>query len=410
MSEMDVDALRDELAEFAEPIPEASRSAVEARVLAGFEEIQRWVAAHGRLPQNEEGLHIFERLYAVRLDRLRTQPDLRVLLGPVDKDGILAGTGQSVDDPSALTADDLAAELAGIETSASDLTELRHVRPRSEIRAAEEIASRQPCADFETFRPLFNVIQDQIRSGSRQTGRFATTSNHVHVGDFFILGGQLVFIADMEPVTSTPEGPNARLRAIFANGTESNLLLRSLQNALYKDDAGRRVTEPDDGPLFAAEALEGEMASGTVYVLRSKSDLPAIATYRDLIHKIGVTGGDVQRRIANAKFDATFLLADVEVVTTYQLYHIDRNKLENLLHRFFAPGRLDITITDRFGNPVSPREWFQVPLFVIDEAIEHIRAGSITDYRYDPTRGALVRHDATLATPVCKKSGLGESR
>jgi hypothetical protein len=122
--------------------------------------------------------------------------------------------------------------------------------------------------------------------------------------------------------------------------------------------------------------------------------LPAITSRREFIHKIGVTGGDVQRRIANAKQDATFLLADVEVVSTYLLYHVDRTKLENLLHRFFAPGRLDITITDRFGNPVSPREWFQVPLFVIDEAIERIRDGSITDYRYDPGRAELVRIDS----------------
>lgn len=396
MSEMNLDDLRDELAEFAEPTRDAPRSAVEERVLAGFEEIQRWIAAHGRLPRNEEGLDIFERLYAVRLDRLRAQPDLRAVLEPIDHDGILAGTGQFGADPSALTPDDLAAELEGIEESASELTALRHVRPRAEIRAAEEIASRQPCADFEIFRPLFKAIQDQIQSGIRRTGRFAATNNHVRAGDFFILGGQMVYIADVGPVTSTPEGPNARLRAIFANGTESNLLLRSLQNALYKDEAGRRVTEPDAnaGPLFAAAAEEGELASGTVYVLRSKSDLPAIAANREHIHKIGVTGGDVQRRIANAKLDATFLLADVEVVTTYVLYHVNRTKLENVLHRFFAPGRLDITITDRFGNPVVPREWFQVPLFVIDEAIERIRDGSITEYKYDPARASLVRRDA----------------
>lgn len=235
------------------------------------------------------------------------------------------------------------------------------MRPRAEIRAAEEIASRQPCPDFEIYRPLFKAVQEQIQSGIRKTGRFAATNNHVRAGDFFILGGQIVYIAEMGPITSTPEGPNARLRAIFNNGTESNLLLRSLQNALYKDDAGRRVTESDAGPLSAAAAEEGELANGTVYVLRSRSELPAIATRRELIHKIGVTGGDGQRRIANAKLDATYLLADVEVDTTYVLYHVNRTKLENLLHRFFAPGRLEITITDRFGNPVSPREWFQVP-------------------------------------------------
>ena len=394
MADTDLDALRDELAEFAEPKPEAARPAVEERVLAGFEEIQRWVSANGRLPRNQEGLDIFERLYAVRLERLRGQPELRAVLEPIDTDGLLSGERVSGGDTAELSEDDLAAELAGIDESASDLIALKHVRPRAEIRAAEEIASRHPCPDFEIFQPLFKAVQDQIKTGLRRTGRFAATNNHVHAGDFFILGGQMVYIADMGPITSTPEGPNARLRAIFANGTESNLLLRSLQNALYKDDAGRRVTEADAGPLFAATAEEGELASGTVYVLRSKSDLPAIAANREMIHKIGVTGGDVQRRIVNAKLDATFLLADVEVVTTYLLYHVNRTKLENLLHRFFAPARLDITITDRFGNPVSPREWFQVPLFIIDEAIERIRDGSITESRYDPTRVALVRRAA----------------
>jgi hypothetical protein len=391
MGEMDLDALRDELSDFAEPIQEAPRSAVEERVLAGFEEVQRWVATHGRLPYNEEGRDIFERLYAVRLERLRAQPDLRAILAPVDQEGLLDGTGQLAGDPGTFTPDDLAAELAGLEDSASELTELRHVRPRAEIRAAEEIASRQPCVDFEIYRPLFKAVQDQLHAGVRKATAFATTNNHVRKGDFFILGGQMVCIADMGEVTSTPEGPNARLRAIFSNGTESNMLLRSLQNALYKDEAGRRVTEADAGPLFAATAGEGELASGTVYVLRSKSALPAIAANRELIHKIGVTGGDVKRRIANAKLEPTFLLADVEVVATYVLYHIDRTKLENLLHRFFAPGRLDITITDRFGNPVAPREWFQVPLFIIDEAIERIRDGNITDYRYDPQQVSLVR-------------------
>lgn len=391
MADMSLDQLRDELAEFAEAAPEAPRSAVEERVLAGFEEIQRWVAANGRLPRNDEGLDIFERLYAVRLDRLRMQPDLRAIVAPIDQDGLLGGSDNSGGDPSDISADDLAAELAGIEESASDLTALRHVRPRAEIRAAEEIATRQRCADFEIFRPLFKAVQEHIRTGIRQTRRFGRDGS-VDTGDFFILGGQIVFVASVGEVYRTPEGaPNARLRLIYDNGTESNLLIRSLQNALYKDETGRRVTEPNAGPLFAAEAEDGELASGTVYVLRSRSDLPAIASRRELIHKIGVTGGDVNRRISNAKLDATFLLADVEVVTTYVLYQIDRTKLENLLHRFFAPGRLDVTITDRFGNPVSPREWFQVPLFVIDEAIERVREGTLADYRYDPVTASLVR-------------------
>ena len=106
--------------------------------------------------------------------------------------------------------------------------------------------------------------------------------------------------------------------------------------------------------MFAAESEEGDLASGTIYVLRSKSDHPIVAANREVLHKIGVTGGDVARRIANARLDPTFLMADVEVVATYELYNINRRKLENLIHRVFDPARLDIEIKDRFGQPVTP--------------------------------------------------------
>ncbi len=141
------------------------------------------------------------------------------------------------------------------------------------------------------------------------------------------------------------------------------------------------------------------LPSGSIYVLRSKSEQPLIAEHRTLIHKIGVTGGDVERRIANARLDPTFLMADVEVIATYKLEGINRTKLENLIHRIFAPARLDIQIRDRFGNPIVPREWFLVPLFVIDEAVEKIRDGTITEYVYDPQAAQLKRHP-----PVSRQS------
>jgi hypothetical protein len=151
------------------------------------------------------------------------------------------------------------------------------------------------------------------------------------------------------------------------------------------------ITDPSSGPLFASESEDGDLASGIIYVLRSKSDNPAVVAHRDVLHKIGVTGGDVAKRIANAKLDPTFLLADVEVVATYKLSNINRTKLENIIHRLFDPARLDIEIKDRFGNPVVPREWFLVPVFVIDEAVERIKDGTITEYIYDPKTARLVR-------------------
>jgi hypothetical protein len=160
-------------------------------------------------------------------------------------------------------------------------------------------------------------------------------------------------VADVAGVFTNPQGrTDARLRVIFDNGTESNMLMRSLQRALNKDEAGRRITDPVAGPLFAGERSDGDQASGTIYVLRSKSDHPIVSANRDLVHKIGVTNMSVEQRIAGARLQPTFMMADVEVVATYELFNISRSKLENLIDA----ARLDIEIKDRFGQPVVPRE------------------------------------------------------
>jgi hypothetical protein len=283
----------------------------------------------------------------------------------------------------------LLAELKGVDDSA-DITELTHVRPHAEIRAAENIANRERCKDFGHFQPLFKLAEADLKAGVRQTRTFERDAS-VAEGNFFILGGQFVYVAEMGEVFRTPNGePDARLHVIYSNGTESNLLLRSLQRALYKDETGRRLTDPDAGPLFSGVREDSDVESGTIYVLRSLSDNPYVAAHRELIHKIGVTGGKVETRIANAAHDATYLLADVEVVATYKLVQINRVKLENLLHRLFSPAQLDLTIPDRFGNPVRPREWFLVPLQVIDEAVQRIREGSIAGLVYDPNVARLI--------------------
>lgn len=391
------DALLEELGLEAEAKKESSRTPREERVIAGFEEIQRFVEQHGRAPQHGEGSDIFERLYAVRLDRLRELADCRAVIEPLDHQGLLAGAEPAVVSvPDDLDDDELLAQL-GVDAEPSDITELRHVRSAAEKRAAEEIANRQKCEDFDTFKPLFEQVQKELSAGLRQTRRFERKSEIVP-GRFYILGGQKAYVATMDQPAPNEHGNiDARLRVIFDNGTESNLLMRSLQKALQQDPAGRRIVDPSAGPLFADQNEEGDEASGIVYVLRSKSDHPAVAAHRDVLHKIGVTGGDVARRLANAKLDPTFLMADVEIVATYELFNINRTRLENLIHRIFGTARLDIEIKDRFGQPVIPREWFLVPLFVIDEAIEKIRDGTIPGYIYDPTAAALVRADGAVA-------------
>jgi len=390
MSKLELDDLAAELAEFAPPEKKSGRSAIEERVIAGFEEIQRFVEKHGRAPQHGEDRDIFERLYAVRLDRLRALTEWHALLQPLDYQGLLAGAPAAAGSgDEAIDIDELASELADVAGD-NDITVLRHVRSGAEKRAAEEIADRKPCEDFDTFKPLFDQVRNDLSLGLRVTrpfGQYAT----IEVGHWFILDGQTVYVAKEGEEFDSPQGKkDARLRVIFSNGTESNLLRLSLARALYKDETARRITDPDMGPLFSDTLEEGDLESGTIYVLRSLSDHPFVSEHRDIIHKIGVTGGKVETRIANAEHDATYLLAKVEVVATYKLAGINRTRMEKLFHRLFAPARLNITINDRFGNPVQPEEWFLVPLFVIDEAVARIKDGSITGYVYDPKAAKLV--------------------
>lgn len=391
MAELSDLELLDALGVEAKPDKKAARSPREERIIAGFEEIQRFVETHGRLPAHGEDNDIFERLYATRLDQVRKLGECRSILQDLDHQGLLDTSDEdadvSIDD---IDDDELLAQLGVSAPSDGDVTQLRHVKPRAEVRAAEEVASRTHCEDFDSFKPLFEAVQKELDNGVRETRSFELKSE-IRPGSFFIVGGQKAYVAGMGEVFSNAQGRrDARLRVIFDNGTEGNLLMRSLQRALHKDEAGRRVTDPIAGPLFSGVSDEEDLASGTIYVLRSKSDHPIVSENRDVLHKIGVTGGNVEKRIANAKLDPTFLMADVEVLATYELYNINRTKLENVIHKFFEAAKLDIQIMDRFGQPVVPREWFLVPLFAVDEAVSKIKDETIGSYEYDVDSAKLV--------------------
>lgn len=395
MADMDDDDLLEALGVEAAPLKTATHTRLQERLIAGFEDILRFVEANGRAPQHGEDRDIFERLYAVRLDRLRGMEEARDLLAPMDTAGLLeAAAPAAFVDADELDDEALLAELgAGEVADEDDITRLRHVPSHAERKAAEEIANRTRCEDFDSFKPLFEKVRRELDDGIRRTTVLETRSlDEIQQGTFFIVGGQIAYVAEEhEAFTTGYDRRDSRLRVIYDNGTESEILQRSLQRALHRDDVARLVSEPAAGPLFGDILEPDDIVSGTIYVLRSKSTVPYIAEHRELIHKIGVTGGKVETRIANAAKDATYLLADVEVVATYQLSNINRTRLENLFHRIFSPAQLDLAIEDRFGNPIKPREWFLVPLQVIDEAVERVRDGSITGYVYDLHSARLVK-------------------
>lgn len=389
MSDIDLDELRSELDEFAQPAKSVTHSAASQRIIAGFEEIERFVDEYGRLPEHGDDRDIFERLYAVRLDRIRQLPECREVLKDLDSRGLL-GDEADLSTRREPTDEELLAALGGTAEEQDDMTRLVHVRSREEIKAGEEIAKRNPCEDFDKFAPMFERIQADLDIGIRQTLKYKDDAE-IRKGDLFILDGQVALVAETgDPFISNYDREDRRLRVIYANGTESDLLSRSLQRALNRDKASRRIIVPSLGPLFSQIEEEGDLATGYIYVLRSKSEHPFIAEHRSVVHKIGVTGRDVKSRLTHAKNDSTYLLAEVELVATFKLANINAKRLEALIHKFFASARLNLQIKDRFGVEVESREWFLLPLSVIEEAVEKISQGSIGKFRYDSASARLV--------------------
>lgn len=394
MADMDDDELLAALGLDITPPQAASRTPREERIMAGFEDIVRFYQTHGRAPQHGQDRDIFERLYAVRLEQIRRLPETPTLLSGLDNPGLLSGVAAAPKAVIDLDDDALLAELGMNDEAADpdDITVLHYVRSSLEKRVAEDIAARTPCADFAQFQPLFVQVERELKAGLRQSRQFGRDSSF-KVGNFFVLGGLLVFIAEQGELFRTSDKgkePDARLRVIYSNGMESKLLMRSLQRALYKDKTARMLTGTHLGPLFGDAPEPDDIATGTIYVLRSLSNHPFIVEHRELIHKIGITGGAVETRIAGAAKEATYLLAEVEVVATYTLHNLNRTRLENLFHRLFGAARLDLTLEDRFGQPVQPREWFLVPLSVIDEAVQRIRDRSILELVYDPKTAQFI--------------------
>ena len=391
------DALLAELGVSVEAKKVSKYTPREQRIIVGFEEIQKFIEEHGRLPEHGEEKDIFERLYAVRLDQIRSQKECVALLTDLDHQNILDAENQiELSETDDMDDEELLKELGVNCDSEASITNLKHVKSQAEKRAAaSEVANRKQCEDFDKYKPMFERVNKQIEAGIRETVRFRKDAGFTKTSlkrpqQFLIVGGQTAFIAEIGKSFKAPNSEeDARLRVIYSNGTESNILLRSLIRAMYKDETSRFITDPNLGPLFSDQQSDDDQESGTIYVLRSLSNHPVILENKDVVHKIGVTGGEVKTRIANAKNDPTFLMADVEIIATYKLANINRVKLEKVIHKFFQSAKFEIEIKDRFGKPVKAREWFLVPLFIIDEVVNKIKNGTIGDYYYDHTSAEL---------------------
>ena len=379
---MDADKLRQMIAEdefgLLKVKPKTQATTADERVVTGFAEITEFVRQEGREPEkNPSDMTEFQ--LAARLAALRAAPEHVEALQEQDEMGLLlAGAKlEEIEPPKSLSEVLESDDVGLLSPPAEDILTLRNV-PVLKTKP-EEVAKRRECKDFDDFAPQFAEVQADLRSGRRKLVEF-TTVQQIREGAFYVQKGVLVLVATVGELEKKVETYNARLRCIYENGTESNILMRSLAGAIWAD--GKAVTEPHDVTLQKMGLVpDTQMAS--VYVLKSLSDSPDVTAIPNL-HKIGSTSQSVESRTSGATKDATFLGAPVKVADVYEIPKGSEKDLEKLLHHFFASARLDIWFENYDGKSVAEaNEWFSVPLDQIAEAIELINAGTIGQFEYD---------------------------
>lgn len=348
----------------------------DTRLRMSFEEIVNFVRKEGREPEIKKGIR--ERSLAKRLTEFRTNPEKTAAVRDLDVLNLLPHVEEETWSNSD---EELLSQLASNDIFDTSSLPQRKAKP-------DYVANRKPCKEFDKFRPQFEQCHADLEYNNRHiiriTGSHAQQS--IGVGTYALIYGLLAYVAevDEEFVIQGADRKirNRRMRVIFENGKECDMLQRSFESALYRD--GFLISDYDEKEmvLYAEEEEEKTEPRGFIYVLKSASKKPEITAIPNLF-KIGVTTTSVEDRIKNAKNETTYLMDDVKIVQTFACYDINVRKLEALIHRFFAICQVDLDVTDKDGYICHPHEWYSVPISVIQQAIGMIVDGSIVNYRYD---------------------------
>ena len=343
--DVQIDYLNDDLLLTTEEKPKAAKTPLLDRAIEVLSRINSFIDETGVAPASEPGKSVKERMLANELAGLRASKAELVDLEPFDEHALIFGSADVIDP----LADPLLNDDIGIFEVRDELKPI--ARP-------DYVADRQLCPDFERFEPLFDQIRAGVESGERKPRPFR--QERVDLGEFFVLKGQLVHVADVREEHRRNDKPDARLRVIFDNGTESNLLMSSLVRRLYEDKDALRIGTVEIGPLF-----EGAR-TGVVYVLRSLSGQPEAQG----LLKVGTTSGYVEDRVARSDTQSTFLFAPVEIVETYELTGFSAKEAEQRIHRALRAFHVTIRVTGPDGRTFRATEWFKASPEVIEAAIQ----------------------------------------
>ena len=355
------------------------------RLVASFQEINDFYDKYKREPQESSGVQ--EHQLFSRLKSLRESPQKVGILRGYDSFGLLSKLTKKFESLDDILDDD---EWALIDDDTEGLFEFKHIRKPHERVETDFVAQRKPCKDFIKYEHLFKEVQKDLKETKRQLVGFK--QDNLRAGDFYVHNGILLYLENVDFEDKVQEfksgsrfRKDGRTRVIFENGTESNMLYRSLYKALLVN--GKAISRNENE---VAETLievynnitKEDKAAGYIYILKSKSDNSDIQSIQNL-YKIGYSTTSVEERIKKAHEETTYLMASVEIKATYKCYNMNPQRFEQLIHIFFGKACLNIDVFDNNGQRYTPREWFIAPLGVIDQVIDLIISGKIVHYWYD---------------------------
>jgi hypothetical protein len=359
------------------------------RLIDSFEEINAFVDKNGREPNTSS---MSEYGLLARLKNIRENEQQKISLKSFDRHNLLGEVEISKTSIDDILNDD---EFGLLETD-SDLSIFKytHISKEDEREKADFVAQRKPLKEdeFKPYEAMFQKVHQEIKEGKRQIKPFHNIEKNLHVGNFYLIDGVMLYLKEAKiekAVRELKSGDRERIEGrtftIFENRTYSNMLYRSLGKQIQK--SGKLITNTYEGInneiyMNAGMVMEEDIKTGWVYVLKSKSTHPSISSIKNLF-KIGFSSTPIDERIKNAKNEATYLYAEVIKVSNYACYNRNADKLEQLLHRFFAEACLNIDIETIHGKRFTPREWFVVPFEEIERAIELILNEQIVNYKYD---------------------------
>lgn len=351
------------------------------RLIDSFQEINVFYQKNNREPKADVFV-VSERSLGVVLKELRKNNKKIEILKTYDTYNLLGKVTIEINTIDDILNDD---EFGLLDTDDTlDIFKLKNVSSSKDREETDFVSRRKPIKDeeFAPYEIAFKKVHQELREGKRKLIEFKVVEQNLEQGNYYLLDGILLFLEKdgiEERQIKDRIRRDGRTKIIFENGTESDMYFRSLAKALYKN--GRIVSETDseaENELFKNANIvnESDLETGWIYILQSKSTNKNISEIKDL-YKIGFSKTDVRDRIKNASKEPTYLMADVHLVSTYKCYNVNPHKFEQLLHRFFAEVCLNVDIHDDKGRRITPREWFEAPLPIIDKVVDYILDGSI---------------------------------